>query len=275
MKALEQKLMSINLKGHNEKLEYQHNDEIGQLVNQYNLMVEKLSESADLLAQSERETAWKQMARQVTHEIKNPLTPMKLTIQQLQRMQELNPEAFNEYFKKSSQMLIDQIEHLSNIATSFSDFAKMPETHQEQVDIYERLEQVVELFRNNNEEVAIQYETQIGKAFVIADKEQLTQVFNNLLKNAIQAVPGHKKGLIQIITSVNNKRVCIEFRDNGTGIAPEIQDKLFTPNFTTKTSGMGLGLAIAKNIVTSNRGDIWFTTHADHGTSFFVEFPLV
>jgi signal transduction histidine kinase len=275
IKTLEDKLNAINLKGQNERIEYKHQDEIGHLVEQYNKMVDKLEESAKTLAKDERESAWKQMARQVTHEINNPLTPMKLTIQHLQRMQTIDPEAFNEYFKKSSQLLIEQIEHLSAIATAFSDFAKMPETQIEHVNISDRLEQIIELFKNNREHVEITYTPTPDQLLVLADKEQLTQVFNNLLKNAIQAIPTNRKGYIHIATEVKNKHVRVEIKDNGTGIETDIQDKLFTPNFTTKTSGMGLGLAIVKNIVTSNGGKIWFTTTPNEGTSFFVEFPLV
>ena len=200
---------------------------------------------------------------------------MKLTIQHLQRMQTIDNEAFNEYFKKSSQLLIEQIEHLSAIATAFSDFAKMPETQIEHVNISDRLEQIIELFKNNREHVEITYTPSPEQLLVLADKEQLTQVFNNLLKNAIQAIPTDRKGYIHIETEVKNKHVRVEIKDNGTGIETDIQDKLFTPNFTTKTSGMGLGLAIVKNIVTGNGGKIWFTTTPNEGTSFFVEFPLV
>lgn len=275
IKALEQKLKTISLKGNNEKLEYKHNDEIGQLVAQYNLMVEELGKSAEKLAQSERETAWKQMARQVTHEIKNPLTPMKLTIQQLQRMQSMNSEEFNAYFKKSSLLLIEQIDHLSSIATAFSDFAKMPEAKHERINIIARLESTIELFKNNNEQVEISLLKPKDDFYILADKEQLSQIFNNLIKNAIQAIPSSQKGKIEINSTINSKKIIIEIKDNGTGIADEIQDKLFTPNFTTKNSGMGLGLAIVKNIVTSNNGKIWFSTKLNVGTSFYLEFPLV
>lgn len=271
---IEQKLKTISLKGNNEKLEYKNNDEIGQLVAQYNLMVDKLEQSAESLAQSERETAWKQMARQVTHEIKNPLTPMKLTIQQLQRMQELDPNAFNQYFKKSSLSLIEQIDHLSGIATAFSDFAKMPEAKRERVNIIARIERITELFKNNKEEVRIILHPTVDECFILADKEQLTQVITNLLKNAIQAIPENRKGIIEIIPQIDKKSIIVEIKDNGTGISDEIQDKLFEPNFTTKNSGMGLGLAIVKNIVESNNGKIWYNTQINKGTSFFIEFLI-
>ncbi len=274
IKALENKLRTISLKEHNQKLDYNHKDEIGELVSQYNKMVDKLEESAAMLAKSERESAWKLMARQVTHEINNPLTPMKLTIQQLQRMQAEGNDDFEKYFKKSSKMLIEQIEHLSNIATAFSDFAKMPEAKHECIDLPDRLETIVDLFRNNNEEIDIEYTKPSERICVLADKEQLTQVFNNLIKNAIQAIPPERKGKVTVNISKENHKVVVEVKDNGTGIPPEAQDKLFVPNFTTKTSGMGLGLAIVKNIVIGNGGSIWFESTENEGTSFFVKLPL-
>lgn len=272
---LKGRLKSIRLKGNNEKLSYSRNDEIGQLVKQYNKMVEMLDDSADKLAKNERETAWKQMARQVTHEIKNPLTPMKLTIQQLQRMQGGDDqEAFNAYFKKTSAMLIEQIENLSNIATAFSDFAKMPEAKRERVDIQAKIESIVSLFADNDEHMRISYTPIVSDnpPIILADKEQLTQVFNNLIKNAIQAIPSGNEGRIDISLSEENEKVKVTIKDNGTGIEECIREKLFTPNFTTKSSGMGLGLAIVKNIVDKNGGNIWFDTEVGAGTSFYVEF---
>ncbi len=274
IKALENKIKSFSLKGYNEKLVYLRNDEIGRLVSQYNLMIEKLEKSADKLAQSEREVAWKQMARQITHEINNPLTPMKLSIQQLQRMQELKSEAFEAYFSKTAQMLIEQIENLSRIASSFSDFAKMPEAKQERVNIIARIESVVNLFAHTNEAIKLNFKSTVDEAYILADKEQLTQVFNNLIKNAIQAIPTTKKGIVTIKAQVNEKSILIEIKDNGAGIEKEAEKLLFSPNFTTKSSGMGLGLAIVKNIVEGSGGKIWFKTKAEHGTSFFLEFYL-
>ncbi len=274
LEALEGKLKGISLKGKNEKLYYPQKDEIGHLVEQYNRMVDQLEESAEILARSERETAWKQMARQVTHEINNPLTPMKLTIQQLQRMQASGNDGFNEYFEKSSKMLIEQIEHLSRIATSFSNFAKMPEAHLERINLQERLATVVNLFKHNNEEVSIKYNYPDDEMIVLADKEQLGQVFNNLLKNAIQSIPSDRKGVVEITLKKQIKTVIVEIKDNGAGVADELKDKIFNPNFTTKTSGTGLGLAIVSNIVTGIGGRVWFDTKAGIGSTFFVELPF-
>ena len=152
----------------NEKIDYNLNDEIGQLVIQYNRTVDELEQSARLLAKSERETAWKSMARQVAHEINNPLTPMKLSIQQLQRTKKLNDNRFDDYFEKSTAMLIEQIDNLSRIAGTFSNFARMPEANFERVDIAARLYSVVQLFVNNNEQIQIEYRGQEKEVFVYA-----------------------------------------------------------------------------------------------------------
>lgn len=194
IKQLEEKLKTISLKGKNNKLVYKHNDEIGQLVQQYNLMIDELEQSAEKLAQNEREIAWKQMARQVTHEINNPLTPMKLTIQQLQRMKDTGHENFEEYFNKSSKMLIEQIEHLSSIASSFSNFAKMPESDPKRINIVERLENIITLFRNNYEEVGIIFSAINKEIYINADKEGITQVLHKPYQECNSSNSIRKKG---------------------------------------------------------------------------------
>ncbi|HZK69869.1 MAG TPA: ATP-binding protein, partial [Paludibacter sp.] len=249
------------------------NDEIGQLVVQYNRTVDELEQSAKLLAQSERETAWKSMARQVAHEINNPLTPMKLTIQQLQRTKKMNDERFDDYFAKSTVMLIEQIDNLSRIAGTFSNFARMPEANFERVDIAAKISSVVQLFANNYEHVNIEYQGSEQGVFVYADPEQLVQVFNNLLKNAIQAIPSERDGNIQTRLIQTDRSIQIEVTDNGMGIAGDAHDKLFVPNFTTKTTGMGLGLAIAKNIIELSNGTITFDSKVNLGTTFTVTLP--
>ena len=273
LNMLESKLKEMRLGRRNEKIDYKLNDEIGQLVIQYNLTVDELEQSARLLAQSERESAWKSMARQVAHEINNPLTPMKLSIQQLQRTKNINDERFDDYFVKSTAMLIEQIDNLSRIAGTFSDFARMPEANFERVDVAARLYSVVQLFANNYEQIHIEYLGDEKEVFVYADPEQLVQVFNNLLKNALQAIPQQKQGEIQVRLQQKTKQVLISVTDNGAGIAEEVHDKLFAPNFTTKTAGMGLGLAIAKNIIELSGGTITFSTKLNKGTTFTVTLP--
>jgi two-component system, NtrC family, nitrogen regulation sensor histidine kinase NtrY len=278
IKTIKEKLQAIKLGKKNEKIDYTYtagNDEIGMLIMQYNLMVDQLSESVELLAQSERELAWREMARQIAHEIKNPLTPMKLTIQQLQRTKQMDAATFDNYFNKTADVLIEQIDNLSRIATEFSNFARMPAAKLVRLNIADKLVSVVNLFKNNYEEVDIVYLSTIEKAFIKADSEQMTQLFNNLLKNAIQSIPPNRAGKIQIELDIIQPQVVISVSDNGVGISPDIQAKMFAPNFTTKSSGMGLGLSIVKSIVTASRGEILFTTKENEGTKFIVKFPLV
>jgi nitrogen fixation/metabolism regulation signal transduction histidine kinase len=276
LENLEKKLSTMRIGQHNEKIDYKGNDEIKKLVNQYNNAVDELEQSTKLLAQSERESAWKLMARQIAHEINNPLTPMKLSIQQLQRMKALDSEQFSNYFDKSSKILIEQIDNLSRIASTFSNFAKMPEAKFENTNLTEKINSVVELFRNNNENANIEFAHPENDVFVFADSEQLVQVFNNLLKNAIQAIPAAQKDKkVSVTISATDKRVKINVTDNGTGISPDIADKLFVPKFTTKSTGTGLGLAISKNIIETSGGTITFASEAEQGSTFRVEMPQV
>ena len=273
LNMMENKLKEMQLGRRNEKIDYNLNDEIGQLVIQYNRTIDELEQSAILLARSERESAWKSMARQVAHEINNPLTPMKLTIQQLQRTKNLNTDDFDKYFKKSTAMLIEQIDNLSRIAGTFSNFARMPEANFERMDIASRLYSVFDLFTNNYEHAELTFTGNENDVFIYADPEQMVQVFNNLLKNAIQSIPEDRTGKIEIKLETNEQNVIIEISDNGSGIPEEIHDKLFVPNFTTKSNGMGLGLAIAKNIIEISGGDISFKSNQNEGTSFTITLP--
>ena len=198
---------------------------------------------------------------------------MKLTIQQLQRTKDLGGKDFDDYFKKSSAMLIEQIDNLSRIAGTFSNFARMPEANFLRIDIAARLYSVVQLFANSNEHILLDYSGAEESVFVYADPEQMVQIFNNLLKNAIQAIPENREGKIHVNLSTDNKQVKISISDNGAGIDPTLHDKLFIPNFTTKSTGMGLGLAITKNIIELSGGAISFKTEPDKGTTFVVVLP--
>jgi signal transduction histidine kinase len=270
---IENKLKMMRFGHRNEKIDYHANDEIGQLVEQYNRTVDELENSARQLAKSERESAWKTMARQIAHEINNPLTPMKLTIQQLQRTFDIKAENFEEYFKKSTTVLIEQIDNLSRIAATFSNFARLPEAQFRKVDIAAKLNSVVQLFAHNHEQIEVNYHGLNEGLYVYADPEQLTQVFNNLLKNALQAIPADKKGIVDVSIIKENQQILIEIADNGIGINPEVANKLFTPNFTTKSTGMGLGLTISKNIIEITGGNIKFKKNIYNGTTFIINLP--
>lgn len=272
---LSERFTQVRLTGENSLIDYQENDEIGDLVKQYNKMVLELQDSADRLARSEREFAWREMARRIAHEIKNPLTPMKLSVQQCMRKRVLDPDNFDEYFQKTSKILIDQIDNLSNIASEFSSFAKASEARYTAVDIVDKLQSTVELFANNSEDVSFHLNLNgYEHEFIWMDDKQLLQIFNNLFRNAIQSIPSNREGRVDVTFYEKDDSAFVEITDNGCGISPENRGKMFQPNFTTKTSGMGLGLAIVKNILLSSGGDIWFDSELNKGTTFFVKIPI-
>lgn len=273
LRIIKQQISKIQFGKTNEPLQWNSTDEIGNLVTEYNNMLVKLEKSTELLAQSERENAWREMAKQVAHEIKNPLTPMKLHIQHLQRVAETNPKDMNERVIKLADMLIEQIDTLSHIATEFSSFAKLPKANLEILNVLDVLQNVTDLFQQNtNCEVKL-YATE--QLYINADREQCLRVFTNLLKNAEQAIPEDRKGKIEVVAFENEGWVRVNVKDNGCGVPENIQQKLFTPNFTTKSTGTGLGLAMVKNIILSFNGTITFVTEENVGTIFTVSFPLV
>ena len=199
---------------------------------------------------------------------------MKLNIQYLQRAWNDKVEDFDSYLKRVTGTLIEQIEKLSSIATEFSHFAKMPAARREDVNLIDKIKSSVTLFSNSRD---VEIQTDFGgrqQIIVHADGEQLLGVFNNLINNAVQAIPRGLTGLIRISTSVKQNSVLVKIEDNGKGIPEEIREKMFVPNFTTKTSGMGLGLAIVKSTIESAGGKIWFETDTGTGTSFYIELPL-
>ncbi len=275
LQVLRQKMRQIDLKKHNTPIDLKTEDEIGDLVKEYNHMVSELSNNVELLARQERETAWRSMARQVAHEIKNPLTPMKLSVQLMLRAWREKAPDFEQRLFKVSNTLISQIETLSNIASEFSTFARMPNEQIEKVEINTLVKSASTLY---DEYKDIEIKTDINETmsfYVMADKNRLFRMINNLLKNAAQAIAKGKKGMVIISTQQINNMVMIKVEDNGEGIPDEIRGKLFQPNFTTKTKGMGLGLAMVKNIVEGFGGKIWFETETGKGTTFYIQLPLI
>jgi len=271
LKVIQDNLSGISLEKTNRPISYSGNDEIGTLVSAYNDKLDELREKAEELAQSERETAWREMAKQVAHEIKNPLTPMKLSIQYLQRAWKDKSEDWESRFNRSTATLIEQIDTLSGIATAFSDFAKMPTAQKQKIDLRAILEQVIELFQENSAGAELSFEHElVGPQYIEADKDQITRVFNNLIKNAIQSIPEDQEGQIKVLLQLKGHQFIIEVEDNGTGISEDEIDKIFVPNFTTKSTGTGLGLAMVKSIVENADGKVWFNTKVGKGTSFFV-----
>jgi nitrogen fixation/metabolism regulation signal transduction histidine kinase len=274
LELIREKIRKIDITKHNEPISYEGDDEVGRLVKEYNRMIMELAESAEKLAHSQRQSAWREMAKQIAHEIKNPLTPMKLSLQHLVKAKNEGQPNWEQLFEKFAATLIDQINTLSNIATEFSNFAKMPTGNLEEVDLRKIIDDAANLFSSYPNIEIRQEPDSLGEIFVKADKEQLSRVFINLLKNSVQAISRNQPGNISIAIHGSSNQVTDIVEDNGSGIPEVVQSKLFSPNFTTKSGGMGLGLSISKGIVATLGGNIWFDTVPHQGTKFFVQLPL-
>lgn len=274
VRMIKNKISDLQLGQSYDLLEWESNDEIGALVYEYNKKVIELERNAVRLVKSERESAWREMAKQVAHEIKNPLTPMKLSIQQLERVAKDKPDDLNERIKRTAKTLVEQIDSLTKIADEFSNFAKMPKAENKEINLIPIIETTLDLYKEEEVEI-IATNTCNDIATILADKDQLSRVFSNLIKNAIQAIPSNIEGKINVLVTIKENNYLIEIKDNGSGISDDKKDKIFVPNFTTKTTGMGLGLAMVKNIIENANGSIWFETKEEIGTSFFIEFPRV
>jgi len=274
LSKLTQRMQQLRLGKNNELVEWKGEDEVADLIQKYNEMVVQLEDSAMVLAQTERDMAWREMAKQVAHEIKNPLTPMKLNIQYLQKQMGQGMMPDKEKIDRIAASLLQQINNLSNISDEFSNVAKLPTARNEKVVLNEVVESVHDLFRKR-EDMDIHLSVPINDMFVFADQNHLTRILNNLLKNATEAIPEDRRGQIDIKLYKKNGDAIIQISDNGTGIPKSMQEKVFTPKFTTKNSGSGLGLAIAANMIESFNGDIYFSTKENQGTDFFIKVPLM
>lgn len=272
LKKLQASVKTVELGKENKPIDYRGNDEIGALVKQYNDKLAELELKALQLAKSERETAWREMAKQVAHEIKNPLTPMKLSLQHFQRSFDSSAPDAKEKIQKITASLVEQIDALSHIANEFSNFAKMPKANEHQLDLLPLLTSCVLIFENNTTKIPI--ETELSEALVFADHDLMIRVFNNILKNAFQSIPDDRTANIKITLIKEEDNYVISISDNGTGISEEQRPKIFVPNFTTKTTGSGIGLAMVKQIVNNHRGEIWFESEEGVGTQFFVQLPV-
>ncbi|MEM8900051.1 MAG: ATP-binding protein, partial [Bacteroidota bacterium] len=270
LSLVQQRLESTKIGTDNKPIDYESNDEIGEIVSAYNKMVTQLSTSEKKLAQTEREMAWRQMARQVAHEIKNPLTPMRLSIQHLSRAWKERANSLDKMFPRVMKTLLVQIDTMVRIANSFSEFARMPDAIKKKVLLNEVLLEVVDLY-SQSEEAMWLIDIAPEKFYVFADRDQLSRCFNNIIKNGIQAIDGD--GIMHISMKIDDSIAYIEIKDNGKGMSEEVQERLFEPSFSTKSSGMGLGLAIVKRIIETSGGKIHFKSRINEGTSFFLEFP--
>jgi two-component system nitrogen regulation sensor histidine kinase NtrY len=273
LKTISDKINETSLDQKNEKIVIEANSrEINSLIKAYNAMVDKLEESATMLAQSEREQAWREMAKQVAHEIKNPLTPMRLTVQSFQRKFDPEDPNLKQKLNDYTKTLIQQIDTMSSVASAFSNFASMPAQQNETLNVVEVVEFSLDIF---NEEY-IRFESDEEEIITVMDRTQLIRIITNLIKNAIQAIPEEQeqKSIDVAVKRVGNN-VNITVKDNGIGIEKEYIEHIFEPKFTTKTSGMGLGLGIIKNIIENYKGTITFETQYGKGTTFIVSLPII
>lgn len=272
IKTISDKLTETQLNKKNEKIELETSSrEIGLLVEAYNNMVDELEESAVKLAQSEREQAWREMAKQVAHEVKNPLTPMRLTVQSFQRKFDENDPNIKQKIDDYTNTLLQQIDIMSSVANAFSNFASMPAQQNELINVVEVVRLGLEIFNENY----IHFESTKKEIFMLMDRTQLIRIITNLVKNATQAISNENSNPIVLISvSEENSTVKIEVKDNGIGISDENKKYVFEPKFTTKNSGMGLGLGIIKKIIENYNGTITFESEENSGTTFTVILPI-
>ena len=244
--------------------------EVNILVESYNKMVEKLNESVEQLSKSNKEQAWREMAKQVAHEIKNPLTPMRLSVQSFQKNFDINDSMINKKLDEFIKTLIQQIDTMSTIASAFSNFAEMPAQEGGKINIIEITRLALKIFKEKH----IIFNSEHKDLQVSIDRTQMIRIITNLIKNAIEACDKVQDPLIEVSIELKNQNVLIYIKDNGVGISKDLQNKIFEPKFTTKTSGMGLGLGMVQNLVNSYAGEISFKSKIGQGTTFKILFPV-
>ena len=270
LKTVSDKINQTRLDKRNKKIDIgDASVEIYTLVDAYNSMIDELEESAQKLAAGEREQAWREMAKQVAHEIKNPLTPMRLTVQNFERKFDPKDPEIHRKLKEYSETLINQIDIMSSIASAFSTFAKMPAQQNESLNVPKIVKLALDIF-NEDYIVFTSDKEEIEAKF---DRTQLIRVVTNLVKNAVQAVEGVENPAILVAVTEEKENVCVCISDNGVGISEENKEQIFEPKFTTKSSGMGLGLAMVKNIVENHHGTVTLKSKLNKGTIFKVCFP--
>lgn len=270
--AVSQKIKSVEIGDNNERLDWKNNDEIGILVTAYNEMLNKLEISKEQLAQNERQSAWREMAKQVAHEIKNPLTPMKLSVQHLSRSLLLAEKSDEKTIKDFQSKMVQQINVLSEIADEFSNYAELPKGNMKEVDLLKILQKITNLFKHENQVIFKLNINNTNSFKILGDENQLIRVFNNLIQNSLQAM--NNKGLIEINCIKTSTNLVVHFMDNGPGIPLEIHQKIFEPKFTTKSKGKGLGLALVWQIISNHNAKISISSNSK-GAHFIISFNLL
>lgn len=270
--AVSQKIKSVEIGDNNERLDWKNNDEIGILVTAYNEMLNKLEISKEQLAQNERQSAWREMAKQVAHEIKNPLTPMKLSVQHLSRSLLLAEKSDEKTIKDFQSKMVQQINVLSEIADEFSNYAELPKGNMKEVDLLKILQKITNLFKHENQVIFKLNINNTNSFKILGDENQLIRVFNNLIQNSLQAM--NSNGLIEINCIKTSTNLVVHFMDNGPGIPLEIHQKIFEPKFTTKSKGKGLGLALVWQIISNHNAKISISSNSK-GAHFIISFNLL
>ncbi len=246
-------------------------DEIGQLAHAFNRMTHELVEQRERLVQSERVAAWRELARRLAHELKNPLFPLQITVENMQRARDQYPDQFDEVFREGSSTLLAELGNLRQIISRFSDFAKMPAPAMHPVQLNDLVAETVRLFAPQFQQARVVARTELDPNLrpVMADPEQMTRVLRNLTLNAIDAML--QGGVLTIRTMPHESGVRLEVADTGQGLTPEECERLFTPYYTTKTHGTGLGLAIVQSVVSDHRGRISVESQPGKGTAFRID----
>ena len=270
--AVSQKIKSVEIGDNNDRLNWKNNDEIGVLVTAYNDMLNKLEISKEQLAQNERQNAWREMAKQVAHEIKNPLTPMKLSVQHLSRSLLLAEKSDERTLKDFQSKMVQQINVLSEIADEFSNYAELPKGNMKQLDLLKILQKTINLFKHESQVAFKINQDNISSFTILGDENQLIRVFNNLIQNSLQAM--NNKGLIEINFIKTRANLVVHFMDNGPGIPLDIHQKIFEPKFTTKSKGKGLGLALVWQIISNHNAKISISNNSQ-GAHFIISFNLL
>ena len=270
--AVSQKIKSVEIGDNNDRLNWKNNDEIGVLVTAYNDMLNKLEISKEQLAQNERQNAWREMAKQVAHEIKNPLTPMKLSVQHLSRSLLLAEKSDERTLKDFQSKMVQQINVLSEIADEFSNYAELPKGSMKELDLLKILQKTINLFKHESQVDFKINQNNISSFTILGDENQLIRVFNNLIQNSLQAM--NNKGLIEINFIKTRANLVVHFIDNGPGIPLAIHQKIFEPKFTTKSKGKGLGLALVWQIISNHNAKISISNNSQ-GAHFIISFNLL
>lgn len=250
-------------------IRYYQNDELNQLVKAYNKMILQIKEQKERLSFREKEEAWREMAKQVAHEVKNPLTPMKLTIQNFERKFDPADPQITEKVKKMSKIMVDQIDLVATVANAFSQFAQLPEKHNEIFDVNQEIKNIIRIFSDEK----IYFHSNKDKILVDMDKIYLSRIVTNIVSNARQARDENRENIINVDVEQRQKRIIITIEDNGAGIPEDLYQRIFEPNFTSKSSGMGLGLTMVRKMVEDYKGEISVKSTVGKGTTFTISLP--